>query len=328
MDRPIDAPPLRWFLHDAERRRIAWQYWVWDTILGVYFTLSHYALRATSIDTCSWVGDVFGRVSRRYIGFDMGELRRNRRHEAQARANWLRLRPQDNAPAAVEAAMDIAFRNASRSMCEFAVLNRLWAAGRIAVEGAEHLAAARAAQRPILIGMLHLGNWELIGPTLIGLGYGVSGFYQVPPNRFDHRVAVAVRKRFGAKLIPPGRGGGGIAYRILKDNRDVMVIALDEYVEHKVFAPFFGRPVRPEGNIAYAARLATLTDAVLIPAYSLRLDGANFRVTFLPPVELARGGDGKSDLLENVARINGVIEPIILAHLEQWLWLFDFRADK
>jgi KDO2-lipid IV(A) lauroyltransferase len=66
----------------------------------------------------------------------------------------------------------------------------------------------------------------------------------------------------------------------------------------------------------------------LIPAYSLRLDGANFRVTFLPPVELARGGEGKSDLLENVARINGVIEPIILAHLEQWLWLFDFRADK
>jgi len=327
MANPIDAPPLRWFLNGASRRRVAWQYWGRDVFWGLLYTLVHQALRLTSIDRCSAIGDVLGGLARRHVGFEIGELRRYRGHEAQARKNWARLRPRDNAPNAVEAAMDAAFRNTTRSQCEFAVLERLWPEGRIAVAGAEHVAAARAAKRPTLIAGLHLGNWETIAPALIGLGHSVTAIYQQPPNRFDHRMVVAARRRYGVTLLPPGRSGARMAYRALAQAQDVLLLYIDEFVNDHVYAPLFGRPIEPAGNIANAARLAAMTDAVVVPAYCIRLKGAHFRVTFMPPVELERSGDRGRGMAENIARLNAAIEPVVLAHLEQWLWLFDLRID-
>jgi KDO2-lipid IV(A) lauroyltransferase len=295
-------------------------------LLGLPYTLSCAALRRTSIDTCSAVGDWLGDFARRHVGFDLGGPRKNRHDEARARANWVRLRPRDAAPETVEAALDTAFRQTMRTIAEISVVERLWPEGRIAVTGAEHIAAARAAKRPTLIAGLHLGNWEVIGPALIGLGHSITLIYQQPPNRFDHRMAVAARRGYGATLVPPGHGGGRVAYRALANADDVLLLYIDECVGQHVYAPFFGRPMKAEGNIANAARLAALTDAVVIPAYCTRLGGAHFRVTFLPPVELVRGGS-RNAILANVARLNATIEPVVLAHLDQWLWLFDLRFD-
>jgi hypothetical protein len=74
MDDPIDAPPLHWFLRDASRRRKAWQYWGRDMAWGLLFASSHHALRLTSIDTCSMVGDFYGGLARR-LNFQSGEMR-------------------------------------------------------------------------------------------------------------------------------------------------------------------------------------------------------------------------------------------------------------
>ena len=52
-------------------------------------------------------------------------------------------------------------------MLEFSVLDRLWREGRIAVEGGEHLLAARAAGKPVIVMGLHVNNWEVIGPALM-----------------------------------------------------------------------------------------------------------------------------------------------------------------
>jgi len=327
MANPIEAPPLRWFFSGAGRRRAAWKYWVGDVVWGLIYGAMFRLLRRFSVDTCSHIGGVLGDIARRYVWFEVGDLRRYRGHAAQARRNWLRLRPQDSAPATVEAAMASVFGNTTRSQCEFAVLDRLWPEGRIATAGAGHVAAARAAKRPTLVAGLHLGNWETIAPALIGLGHPVTAIYQQPPNRFDHRMIVEARHRYGVTLIPPGRSGGRIAYRALAQADDVLLLYIDEFVNGHVFAPFFGRPPKPEGNIANAARLAALTDAVVIPAYCIRKAGARFTVTFLPPVELVRTGDRNADLAANVARLNAVIEPVILAHLDQWLWLFDLKLD-
>jgi KDO2-lipid IV(A) lauroyltransferase len=103
---------------------------------------------------------------------------------------------------------------------------------------------------------------------------------------------------------------------------------VDEYIRGDVSAPAFGRPLRPEGNIAYVARLARLTGAEIIPAYSQRLnDSAYFKVTFLPPVDIVRDGNRDVDLMENIARLNSVIEPIIRANLDQWYYLLDINLD-
>ncbi len=79
--------------------------------------------------------------------------------------------------------------------------------------------------------------------------------------------------------------------------------------------------------MAYVARLAAQTGAEIIPAYCVRLDdSAHFRVHFLPPVQLAREG-APGELMNNVAAINAIIEPIIRAHLDQWFYALDFEFE-
>jgi KDO2-lipid IV(A) lauroyltransferase len=213
-------------------------------------------------------------------------------------------------------------------MTEFSVLHRLWDAGRITVEGVEHLDNARSAKKPILVACLHLGNWEVIPLTGIALGHCGSGIYMPPQNRFDRKIAVRAMQRYGAVLFTPGPGAMRAAIKALTERAGPFVIFIDEYVRGHVFAPAFGRPLKPEGNIAYVARLARMTGAEIIPAYSERLnDSAYFKVTFLPPVNIARGSNRDADLMENVVRINSVIEPIVMANLDQWYYLLDINLD-
>src|SRR5476651_1755421 len=212
-----DRPPLVWFFKGAKDRRAAWQYWLIDSFQGMVYAALHYGLKCVSIDTCSAVGSALGHIARHYIYFDIGEFRRSGRDEAGARRNWAWLRPQDNYPSKVDAAMEFAYRQGCQTWLEFSILHRLWPEGRIEVEGAEHIASARAAGRSTLIAGLHLGNWEAIGPTLIGLGHKTTIVYQRPVNRYDHSMAVAARRRYGAILVPPGRAGTRAAYRGLAD---------------------------------------------------------------------------------------------------------------
>ena len=57
----------------------------------------------------------------------------------------------------------------------------------------------------------------------------------------------------------------------------------------------------------------------------IRTQGANYQLKFLPPVEQANSGDREADIETTIKRINGMIEPIILEHLDQWYMLAELR---
>ena len=299
------------------------QYWMLDPAMGLLNTTIHETLKLLSIDACSAFGASISSFSaRRYAVSD-----------ARARRNWRRLRPEAADPASTDAAMRRLWRSVSRTMCEFSVLHRMWGVGRIAVEGVEHLETVRNAGKPIIIAGLHLGNWETIPATGIALGYPGSGFYWPLENRFDTRIAVRARERYGATLFPASpqamRPAMRAAIAALTEKKGPFVIFIDECIDDHVFAPAFGRPLKAQGNIANVAWLAATTGAEVLPTYCLRLDDtAHFKIFILPPVDLARGGDRRSDLLTNVGRINDVIEPVIRSHLDQWYYTLDLNLDE
>ena len=114
-----------------------------------------------------------------------------------------------------------------------------------------------------------------------------------------------------------------IAVQTLKQRRGQFGIFIDEVFNGRQSAPAFGQPLRAEGNIAFAARLAWLTNAEVIPAYCLRMgDQARFKMIIHPPVELVCDGARDVALLTNIGRINAVIEAIVRPHLDQWGSLF------
>jgi Kdo2-lipid IVA lauroyltransferase/acyltransferase len=310
-----DTPPITWLFEGPVRRRRMLRYWIRDPAVGAIEFVIYALMRLLPIDVCSYLGAVTTYLTRHFYP----------ESDARARKLWSVLRPQDAEPASVDAAMDRLWRNVGRTMHEYSVLDRLWVAGRIEVSNIQYLDQARERGQPILITPVHLGNWETVLVAGISSGHHGSGIYQPLDNRFEDRIAMKVRARYGARFVA-GAGPHSLraALRELKSRAGPFIIYVDEFIRDRVQAPLFGRTLRTDSNLCYAVRLAAMTNAALIPAYCLRVnDSARFKVQFLAPLELIRSGDREADVAENARRLDAILAPIIRGHLDQWYFALD-----
>ena len=318
MSEPCSVPWPRSAAGAGFRLRLsAWRrYWLRDPFLGGLDFAIHYGCRWLPVDWCSALGGVLGVLNGRY---------RYKTQSNRACRSYERLSGRGAGDA--DSAVVRLFDGVGRTMLEFSVLDRLWAAGRIAVVGAEHLLNARTAGKPVIVMGLHLGNWEVIGPTIAALGLrGFNFIYQPPRSRFEHRIAVAARQRYGAVLLGQGVTGARAARRHLVDQRGVLLIYVDEERDGYVQAPMFGRPVPKRANLLNVIRLAWTSGAAVIPVFVERLDGCRFRINCLPAVELEPAGDnGAAALVQNMRRLDRIITPVVLARLDQWYMLLEHR---
>jgi KDO2-lipid IV(A) lauroyltransferase len=291
-----------------------WRHWTTTILPGNTLLLLHYVLRSLPIDLCS------------AIGFSLGARfgPKNAVRDARVRHNLVVLRPDIDTPEEFEAAVRRFWGNAGRSWAEFSVLRRLWRSDRMSVVGMEHLQAAKATGRPRIALFVHLGNWELVGPKLLELGEDCRQIAQPLMNRYRNRIVTAVRRPYANKIIQPGNRVGREIIRCLRD-AGMLSIAADEYVRGELFAPSFGNPVRLDGNLGRVVRLARLTDAIVVPYYCVRSTGAHFQMHVLPSVDL---DFARADFLrEGAQRLNDLITPIIVRHLDQWMMLDNFSVS-
>jgi lauroyl/myristoyl acyltransferase len=319
---PAQPPAAGSFSSWQELRRDLRQwrrYWIRDPLLGGLDFALHYGCRALPIDWCSGIGGALGTLNGRYRYTAI----RNR-----AEKFYLRLAGDGVTGNEAEAAVMRLFDNVGRVMLEFSVLDRLWPEGRIAVANPEHLLDARKRGQPVIVMGVHLGNWETIGPTIVGLGFrGAKGFYQPPRSRFEHKIVVAARERYGAIMLPNGVGGARAAHRHLAEDRGVLLVYADEERQGNVAVPLFGREPPVRANVLNIIRLAWASGAAVVPAFAQRLAGARFRVTYLPSVGLAPpGNDAAAALAENVRRLDAVVTGLILPRLDQWYMLLEHRG--
>src|SRR5262249_7632077 len=233
---------------------------------------------------------------------------------------------ESSAKANVDVAMNRMCVNIGRVFAEYTILDLLWAAGRITVSGDEHLAACRDRDRPIIVFGVHLTSSEVTPPPLLGLGYPVCTLSKPTRNRFQDRIANAVRRRGGVELLPPGPHGVRQAYRALTSRRCLFLTWVDEAINGTVRAPAFGRPIYCHGNLAATVRLARATGARPISAFVERRRGARFHTTFGPPIELIQAEDEKTALLANLQRLDELISSIILPRLEYWRCYLPFAS--
>ena len=321
---PAGSAPARRLLSgdpSARLRRRHWRrYWIRDPLFGALDFALLFGCRMLPIRWCSAIGGILGILNARYRFHTVRE---------RARRGYAALSGARPSAAETDRAVMRLFDNLGRVMLEFAVLDRLWPAGRISITGAEHFLAARAGGKPVLVMAVHLGNWEVIAPTMIALLPGVkgAGFYQPPRSRFEHKLAVAARRRYGGTMFPVGVAGARMAHRLLVDEQGVLLVYVDEERKGEVSAPLFGRPIPRRANLLAIIRLAWASGAAIVPAYAERLPGARFRVTYLPPVELlGPAGDPAAALVANAQRLDQVITPLVLDHLDQWYMLVEYRG--
>ena len=93
-------------------------------------------------------------------------------------------------------------------------------------------------------------------------------------------------------------------------------------------APAFGRPVTTGSNLARIIRLARMAGATIVPAYAVRTGGARFTVQFMQPLRPRKTADRVADLQANMAALDAAVSRPVLAHIDQWFMLPDFRMDR
>lgn len=246
------------------------------------------------------------------------EIRSNRPWvQRRARANLVRLQPSMS-DADRERSVQAFLENLASFVGEVPTVGRQTANGRVVIIGEQHLRTVSPDGGLLLIG-LHLGNWELLGEALQTLGVQASVFYEHAESEAQTRILREIRHRLGLKLLEPELSGVRQALRDLRAGRTVGIFG-DEIRSGRIMAPLFGRVPHTEGNLGIAVRLARKARAPIVICYASRAPDRSFHVTFLPPVYLAAE---PVDLLDDVAALNALIEPLILKHLEQWFFLDD-----
>lgn len=304
------APPLAGFWTNAATRKACLNYWVVTPLQNAFDLAMFYGMKLLPADACSALGAKLGAFS--FPRWHTGAIRKTR-------SNLARLLPGIS-EAEREALMARNWQNQGRLMTEFSVVNRMAAdSNRVTVHGAENLVDA-SRQGPLILMGVHTGNWELIWPIVRGLGLDAALNYAPPNSPARHWIARRVRRQAGISLLPPGKSAVRPAVQRLKKGGTVIIFC-DEGLRGKIRGPFLGRKPHADGNLALVARLARLTGAQICPVYTLRNDGAQFGFHAHPPITLPPENKPGERLLDDVLMLNGVIEPVIRAHLDQWYFL-------
>jgi KDO2-lipid IV(A) lauroyltransferase len=217
--------------------------------------------------------------------------------------------------AAREALLRRNFASLARGLIEAAGLERQTPADILAtseVRGLEHLEAARAAGRGVLLLGLHMDSLERAIAAL-GLRTRVDFVYRRQSGALWDAVLARTRSRFVGQLIE--RHAVRALLRALRERRAVWYLPDQDYgAAHSVFAPFFGVPA---ASLTATARIARASGAPVLFVAHWRDSGSHLVVALSPRL----AGFPSGEALADAARVNGLVEATVRAHPEQYLWV-------
>ena len=266
--------------------------------------LAYAFFRALPLDWASWLG---GRVLRT-LGPRLGrtELARN---------NLRRAFPEKS-PAEIEATLIGMWDNLGRNAAEYPHLATI-IRERTVIEGAERIVQLRDDGRPGIFFAGHLGNWELATYAAMVNGLAISLVYRAPNNPLIEGLYAKGRSPGSGELIPKGSEGARRMMKLLKAGGHIGML-VDQKMNDGIPAPFFGRAAMTAPALA---QLAYRFKCPAVGARVMRLQGAHFRITIEPPLELPESGDHKADVADALRRVNALLEEWIRERPEQWLWV-------
>jgi KDO2-lipid IV(A) lauroyltransferase len=185
---------------------------------------------------------------------------------------------------------------------------------RVTLEGVEHLRAAAASGRGILLLTAHFGNWELLAASHALSGFALSVVVRPLDNPVLDRVVARFRRRAGVELIAKRR-----ALREVLDalrRRRMVGVLLDQNAARGegVFVPFFGVPASTSKALAVVALRA---GAPVTPVFIRRDAGGRHTVHIEPALPPPPDGD----VTAYTATFNRAIEAAVRSAPEQWFWM-------
>lgn len=202
--------------------------------------------------------------------------------------------------------------NLGRVMAEYPHLEEI---GRkhVTLEGTEHIRTAQDNNQPIILFGAHLGNWEVMAPSVLQqLALSPGLVYRAPNNPVSDRLLDYARSLQGKlTTLPKSKTGTRHLVQTLK-NGDSIGILIDQKYNEGIAIEFFGRPAMTSPAIA---QLGRKFDAAVIPFRCERMKDCNFTITFEKPLSLSQ------DDAETMREAHKRLESWISDNPGQWLWL-------
>ncbi|MEW9573582.1 LpxL/LpxP family Kdo(2)-lipid IV(A) lauroyl/palmitoleoyl acyltransferase [Rhodanobacter sp. Si-c] len=224
--------------------------------------------------------------------------------------------PELDAPAQA-ALVDAHLRDIGLMLMEFALgwlgSDRAIERVPVSIEGLEHLEAARAQGRGVLLVGGHFSHLELCA-RLVSQRIRIAGMYRRMDSAVFEWVVLRARLGYADAMFDKDdirgtvkylRAGGTLWYAPDQDMRS----------KDNVFVPFFGVPA---ATITATHHLARLSGAAVIPFFHRRLpDGKGYALRLGAPLDDFPGPGA----LDDAARINACIEQMVREAPEQYLWV-------
>ena len=195
--------------------------------------------------------------------------------------------------------------------------------GRVEVVGAEYIDLLRNDDKPGIFFSAHMANWEITPLAATQRGLPLDRVYRAANNRLVQWLYDHGRAEVEGALIAKGPRGARQLLASLKEGKHLAMV-VDQKMNDGITVPFFGEQVMTAPALA---ELALRFDCPVVPARIERLDGAKFRLSVLPPLEIVRTGDHQADVLAVMTQVNAQIEVWICETPEQWLWLHNRWPD-
>lgn len=185
--------------------------------------------------------------------------------------------------------------------------------GLVDVTGLEHLAAARADGRGVLLVTGHSPHLELGGRLLSeALGAPIDIVVRRNNDPCVERFIDGARRRAFAGTIAKKDVRGLL--RALSSGRLVAYAGDQDFNYQHAFVPFFGVPA---ATLTAIPQLARRGNATVLPYWFQREADGRYRLRIDPPWHGWPSGDASAD----AARYMAELERVVRRHPEQYLWV-------
>ena len=209
-----------------------------------------------------------------------------------------------------------AMRNAATVAAEFSHLAKLTGpqlCELVEVRGRERLEGVRGC---VLLAT-HSGNWEWMAPALQAHGLRMAGVVRPLDDPGLNAAVDRLRRLHGVETIDKDAAGSRI-FQLLRDGVNVGILIDQSPREGGVPVTFFGAPCW--ATVA-PAMIALRSKAPMVFVGIARCANGRYSIEIHPPLDVARSGDLRQDLVAISQACQDRIEAIVRANPDQWLWL-------
>jgi KDO2-lipid IV(A) lauroyltransferase len=182
-------------------------------------------------------------------------------------------------------------------------------------EGREHLDAAFALGKGVIVALPHVGSWEWGGAYLSTIGMPMTAVAEAldPPELFEWFKAK--RESIGLSIEPLDESAGTVLLSTLRAGKVVGLLCDRDIQGNGIEVEFFGeRVTMPAGP----ATLALRTGAALVAAACYSGPGRGHHAVITPTIDTTREAKMREDVTRITQLVARELEGLIRRAPEQW----------